>query len=100
MVKVLGKVWRNNSSSLTLEFYIRMEDEWWKTNSIIIAKIHKRFNLYRIFSLFATRIECKFRRFKRSSNPWWQREFEVENRIIQEKFLEAVESLSAEREYK
>ena len=88
MIKVLGKVWRNASSgSLTVEFYVRVEGEWWKTNSIIIAKIHKRFNLYRIFSLFATRIECKFRRFKiRQEKPMWEKEFEVEERIIQEKF--------------
>ena len=87
---MIGKVWKNFSSdSLTLEFYIRMEedDEWWKTNSIRIAKIHKRFNLYRIFSLFATRIEFKFRRFKiRQEKPMWEKEFEVEDRIIQEKF--------------
>jgi hypothetical protein len=87
MIKVLGKVWRNaRSESLTVEFYIRVGGEWWKTNSIIIARIHKRFNLYRIFSLFATRIDFKFHKFKRSSDPWWEREFDVEDRIIHEKF--------------
>jgi len=86
-MKVLGKVWENvNGSALTVEFYVRVGGEWWKTNSIIIAKIHKRFNLYRIFSLFATRIDRKFRWFKRSSGSWWEREFDVEDRIIQEKF--------------
>ena len=86
-MKVLGKVWRNDrSESLTVEFYIRVEGEWWKTNSIIITRIHKRFNLYRIFSRFATRIDFKFHKFKKSSDPWWEREFDVEDRIIHEKF--------------
>ncbi len=40
-MKVLGKVWRNASGgSLTLEFYVRVGGEWWKTtDSITVSQI-------------------------------------------------------------
>ena len=87
-MKVLGKV-RRNITGLTLDFYIERGEGkgWWKTNTIQLSRSNKRFNLLRIFNLFATRIDYPFSRFKiREPEPMWERTFEVEDRIIHEKF--------------
>ena len=87
-MKVLGKV-RKDRVGLTLEFYIERKGGkgWWKVNPIQLTFSHKRFNLLRLFNLFATHIDYPFSRFKiREPEPMWERTFEVEDRIIQEKF--------------
>jgi hypothetical protein len=85
-MKVLGIVWKDRVG-LTLEFYIRWKSGWWKVNPIKLSRSNKRFNLLRLFNLFATRIDYPFSRFKiREPEPMWERTFEVEDRIIQEKF--------------
>jgi hypothetical protein len=87
MVKVLGKVWKDRVG-LTLEFYIsRKSGGWWKVNPIKVTRSNKRFNLHRLFTLFATRLEYPFDKFgERNQKLMWEREFEVDDRIIHEKF--------------
>jgi hypothetical protein len=82
-MKVLGKVWKDRVG-LTLDFYIERGEGkgWWKTNTIKLTRSNKRFNLQRLFSLFATRIDYPFSRFKREPKPMWEREFEVEEEVV------------------
>ena len=91
-MKVLGKV-RRSYSGLTLDFYIERGEGkgWWKVNTIVLSLSHKRFNLLRLFTLFATHIE--FSRFKiREPKPMWERWIEVDEEMIKGKFGKAVES--------
>ena len=93
-MKVLGKV-RRNITGLTLDFYIERGEGkgWWKTNTIQLSRSNKRFNLLRIFKLFATRIDYPFSRFKiREPEPMWERTFEVDPELIKSEFGKAVES--------
>lgn len=93
-MKVLGKV-RSNITGLTLDFYIERGEGkgWWKTNTIQLSRSNKRFNLLRLFNLFATRIDYPFSRFKiRGPEPMWERTFEVDPELIKSKFGKAVES--------
>jgi hypothetical protein len=93
-MKVLGKV-RRNITGLTLDFYIERGEGkgWWKTNTIQLSRSNKRFNLLRLFNLFATRIDYPFSRFKiREPESMWERTFEVEEGLIKSKFGKAVES--------
>jgi len=93
-MKVLGKV-RRNIAGLTLDFYIERGEGkgWWKTNTIQLSRSNKRFNLLRLFNLFATRIDYPFSRFKiREPELMWERAFEVEEELIKSKFGKAVES--------
>ena len=91
MVKVLGKVKVGGSrTTLTLDFYLyRGEGKgWYKTNGVILHRINKRFNLARLFSLYSSRIEYPFSKFKiRGENEvMWERWFEVKDEEIKKKF--------------
>ena len=92
MVKVLGKVKAGSSSrtTLILNFYLyRGEGKgWYKTNGVIIRRYNKRFNLHRLFSLYATRLEYPFSKFKiqEEKEVMWERWFEVKDEEIKEKF--------------
>ena len=91
---MLGKVWKDKVG-LTLEFYIPRKGGkgWWKVNPIRLTRSNKRFNLQRLFNLFATRIDYPFSGFKiREPEPMWERTFEVEEELIKSKFGKAVES--------
>ena len=95
-MKVLGKVWKNEyGGTLTLEFYIERKGGkgWWKVNPISLTRSNKRFNLQRLFTLFATRLEYPFDKFgERNQKLMWSREIEVNEKKVREKFSEAVES--------
>lgn len=96
-MKVLGKVWKNDYRiTLTLEFYIeRKGGGWWKVNPIQLHQSNKRFNLFRLFLKFATRLEYSFSKFanKRTGEKlMWEREIEVKEELIRGKFSKAVES--------
>jgi hypothetical protein len=97
-MKVLGKVWKNEyGGTLTLEFYIEWKGGkgWWKVNPIQLPKSNKRFNLHRLFLMFATRLEYPFSEFAekgRRDKLMWEREIEVEEEIVKRKFSKAVES--------
>ena len=94
MVKVLGKIWKDRVG-LTLEFYIQRKGGkgWWKVNPIRLTRSNKRFNLQRLFTLFATRLEYPFDKFgERNQKLMWEREFEVDEEKIRGKFKAAVES--------
>jgi hypothetical protein len=96
-MKVLGKVWKNEyGGTLTLEFYIeRKGGGWWKVNPIQLFQSNKRFNLYRLFLMFATRLEYSFSEFakkRQGEKLMLEREIKVEEEIIKKKFSKAVES--------
>ena len=83
-MKVLGKVWKDKVG-LTLEFYIlRKEGKgWWKVNPIKLTRSNKRFNLQRLFTLFAIRLEYPFDKFgKRNQKLMWEREFDVDEEVV------------------
>jgi hypothetical protein len=99
-MKVLGKVWKNEfggTLTLTLEFYIEQKGRkgWWKVNPIQLSFSNKRFNLHRLFLMFATRLEYPFSEFakkRQGGKLMWEREIEVEEGVIKKKFSKAVES--------
>jgi hypothetical protein len=93
-MKVLGKVWKDRVG-LILEFYIRRKSGkgWWKVNPILLNHCNKRFNLRRIFTLYASDLEYPFDIFEeRNQKLMWEREFEVEEELVKRKFKAAVES--------
>ena len=92
-MKVLGKVWKDKIG-LTLEFYIkRKRSGWWKVNTIKLSRCNKRFNLLRLFTLFATQLEYPFDLFgERNEKLMWERTFEVDIEMCKKKFGKAVES--------
>ena len=81
MVKVLGKVWKDRVG-LTLEFYIQRKGGkgWWKVNPISLTRFNKRFNLRRLFNLFATRLEYPFD--KSGMKLMWERWIEVDEEVV------------------
>ena len=83
MVKVLGKVWKDKVG-LTLEFYIRRKSGgWWKVNPIKLSRSNKRFNLQRLFNLFAIHIEYPFDKFgERNQKLMWERWIEVDEGVV------------------
>ena len=91
-MKVLGKVKVGGSrTTLTLDFYLcRGEGKgWYKTNGVILHRSNKRFNLHRLFSLYSSRIEYPFSKFKireKNEGVMWERWFEVKDEEIKEKF--------------
>jgi hypothetical protein len=89
-MKVLGKVWKDRVG-LTLEFYIRWKSEkgWWKVNPIQLTRSNKRFNLRRLFNLFATRLEYPFSEFsekRQGEKLMWKRWIEVDEEVVKRKF--------------
>ena len=95
-MKVLGKVWKDKVG-LRVEFYIRWKSGkgWWKVNPIKLPRSNKRFNLLRLFNLFAIRLEYPFSEFAREET-WrklmWERWIEVDEEVVMRKFKAAVES--------
>lgn len=90
MVKILGKVWKNRVG-LTLEFYIRWKSGkgWWKVNPIKLSQSNKRFNLLRLFNLFATRLEYPFSEFaekRQGEKLMWEKWIEVDEELVMRKF--------------
>lgn len=90
MVKILGKVWKDRVG-LTLEFYIRWKSRkgWWKVNSIKLTQSNKRFNLLRLFNLFATRLEYPFSKFaekRQGEKLMWEKWIEVDEKLVMRKF--------------
>lgn len=90
---------------LTLEFYIPRKGGkgWWKVNPIQLSRSNKRFNLRRVFNLFAIRLEYPFSEFgkKRQEKLMWKRWIEVDEEVVvslmnekrkEEKIKAAVES--------
>ena len=87
-MKVLGKVWKNEfGGTLTLNFYIELKGGkgWWKVNPIQLSFSNKRFNLHRLFLMFATRLEYPFSEFAKKRQVgklMWEREIEVEEEVV------------------
>ena len=85
-MKVLGKVWKDRVG-LMLEFYIRRKSEkgWCKVNPIKLQRSNKRFNLLRLFNLFATRLEYPFSKFaekRQGEKLMWERWIDVDEEVI------------------
>ena len=100
-MKVLGKVKAGCSvTTLILDFYLYMGEGkgWYKTNGVILCRSNKRFNLHRLFSLYATRLDYPFSYFKtqKENRVMWERWFEVKDEEIKKKFGDVVESLRCE----
>lgn len=99
-IVVLGKVWKT-SFGLRLEFYIDSKDGYyWKSNNIALAKCNKRFNLPKLFIGFVNKLDFyKHHYFKNSKGRegfMWQREFEMEEKIMNMMFeKKVVESMNA-----
>jgi hypothetical protein len=89
-MKVLGKVWNDRYRTI-LEFYIQRKrgKGWWKVRPITLVKTNKRFNLLRIFTLYASHLEYPFNEFgKGKEGLMWEREFEVKEKVIKKRFKE------------
>ena len=87
-MKVLGKIWYGKLG-LTLEFYMGEKG----TNTLYLSHSNKRFNLVRLFIIYASRFDHQYvRRSRKGGKPMWTREFEVSDEIIMKKFGKSVKS--------
>ena len=89
-MKVVGRVWIRRTEILIV-FYIRVrEGEWLRTNNTILQakpnRLHKKFNLSRNFKQWATNIVLKTQRLQPLNTSSWQKEWEVEERLVRRMF--------------
>lgn len=89
-MKVVGRVWIRKTGIFIVYFIRVREGEWIRTNNTTLQakpnRLHKKFNLSRNFKQWATRIVQKTQRLPPHTKSNWQKEWEVEGKLVRRMF--------------